>query len=202
MVQQEVSPTFKTQRERSKRGTRGNPAEYEGRLHQWDEERPRVSARGHETDVEVEVVLKVMTRVRAATAREMLWKFRRHPKRATPHMRTRQLLTWCVQTCGRHIRPQPENNAGLDTLAEEYEAFEVTMKKVAFEHEEGDMLYAMASEVAEELDRAQKDQDRLHDELEFTCEGIVIASKEFTNCSVRKRKCDEGKTEWSLQGSR
>ena len=44
----------------------------------------------------------------------------------------------------------------LDTLAEEYEAFEATMKKVAFEHEEGDILQAMASEVAEELDRAQK----------------------------------------------
>ena len=33
------------------------------------------------------------------------------------------------------------------------------MKKVAFQHEEGDM-FAMASEVAEELDRAQQDQDR------------------------------------------
>ena len=36
----------------------------------------------------------------------------------------------------------------LDILAEEFEAFEVTMKKVAFEHEEGDAPYAMASEVA------------------------------------------------------
>ena len=53
----------------------------------------------------------------------------------------------------------------LDTLAEEYEAFEVTMKKVACEHEEGDVLYAVASEVAGELDRAQKDQNRLQDEL-------------------------------------
>ena len=34
----------------------------------------------------------------------------------------------------------------------------------------------------EELDKAQKDQDRLQDELEFTCESMVTASKEFTNC--------------------
>ena len=32
------------------------------------------------------------------------------------------------------------------------------------------------------MDRAQKDQDRLQDELEFTCKGMVNASKEFTNC--------------------
>ena len=44
------------------------------------------------------------------------------------------------------------------------------------------MLDAVASEVVEELDRAQKDQDRLQDALEFTCEGMVTASKEFTNC--------------------
>ena len=44
------------------------------------------------------------------------------------------------------------------------------------------MLYAMASEVEEELDRAQKDQDRVQDELEFTCEGMVTASKQFTSC--------------------
>ena len=69
----------------------------------------------------------------------------------------------------------------LDTLAEEYGVFEVTMKKVACEHEEGDMLHAMAAEVAEELDRAHKEQERLQDELEFTCEDIVTASKEFTS---------------------
>ena len=67
------------------------------------------------------------------------------------------------------------------TLAEGYEACEVTMKKVACDHEEEDALYALASEVAEVLDRAHKDQDRSQDELEFTCEGIVTASEEFTN---------------------
>ena len=44
------------------------------------------------------------------------------------------------------------------------------------------MLFAVACEVGEELDRAQKDQDRLQDELEVTCEGMVTASKEFSNC--------------------
>ena len=67
------------------------------------------------------------------------------------------------------------------TLAEEYGVFEETMKKVTLETEKGDMLCPVASEVGEELDRALKDQDRLQDELEFTCEGMVPASKEFTN---------------------
>ena len=49
----------------------------------------------------------------------------------------------------------------LDTLAEECGAFEVTMKKVAREHEEGDVLSAMATDLAEELDRAHKEQERL-----------------------------------------
>ena len=56
------------------------------------------------------------------------------------------------------------------------------MKKVTHETQEGDMLFAVACEVGEELDRAHKDQDRLQDELEFTCEGVDTASKEFANC--------------------
>ena len=44
----------------------------------------------------------------------------------------------------------------LDTLAEEYSTFEATMNKVTFEHEEGDVLYAVASEVADELERAKR----------------------------------------------
>ena len=61
----------------------------------------------------------------------------------------------------------------LDTFAKEYEIFEETMKKVTLETEEADMLLAVAYEVGEELDRAQK--DRLQDELEFTCEGTMPA---------------------------
>ena len=62
----------------------------------------------------------------------------------------------------------------------------MTMKNVAFEHEECGMLCAMASEVAEELDRAQKDQDRLQYEPEFICECIVTASEEFTSKEFTK----------------
>ena len=43
----------------------------------------------------------------------------------------------------------------LDTLAEEYEIFEETMKKVTCETEEGDMLCAVAYEAMEELDKAR-----------------------------------------------
>ena len=56
------------------------------------------------------------------------------------------------------------------------------MKKVTFEHEEGDVLYAVASEVAQELHRARKDQDRPQDELDCSCEDLASASKEFSNC--------------------
>ena len=38
-----------------------------------------------------------------------------------------------------HDMNQKKNNTSLDTLAEEYEAFEVTMKKVAFDHEGWDV---------------------------------------------------------------
>ena len=69
----------------------------------------------------------------------------------------------------------------LDTLAEKYEIFEETMKKVTHETEEGDMLFAVAHEVMEELDKAQKDQDRLHDEMEVTCESMVAASQGVHN---------------------
>ena len=53
---------------------------------------------------------------------------------------------------------------------------------MTIEHEEGDVLNVVASEVAEELDRAQKDQDRLQDELECACEDLATASREFSNC--------------------
>ena len=70
----------------------------------------------------------------------------------------------------------------LDSLAEEYGVSEVTMKKVMFEHEEGDVLYAVASEVTDELERAQKDPDRLQDELDCSCEAMANAAREFFNC--------------------
>ena len=60
----------------------------------------------------------------------------------------------------------------LDVLAEEYEIFEETMKKVTHETEDGDMLFA----VAYELEKAQKEQDRVQDELEATRESMDTAS--------------------------
>ena len=146
----------------------------------------------------------VVTRVKASTVREMLWKLHNQGER----LRTcgRERCCDMIRTKLWELHRRPNNRKGslsatykknaesstktcdlnqktmqaLDTLAEEYEAFEVTMEKVAFEHEEGDMLYAVGPEVAEELDRAH----RLQDEPEFTCEGIVTASEEFTNCWV------------------
>ena len=47
---------------------------------------------------------------------------------------------------------------------------------------EGDVFFAVASEVADELERAQNDQDRLQDELDCSCEDLAAATREFSNC--------------------
>ena len=67
-------------------------------------------------------------------------------------------------------------------MAEEHTAIEATVKKVTFEHEEGDVLYAVASEVADELERPRKDQDRLQDELDCSYEDPAAATRDFSNC--------------------
>ena len=54
----------------------------------------------------------------------------------------------------------------LEILAEEHETFEETMQKVTYETEESDIPFEVAYETTEELDKAQKDQDSLQDELE------------------------------------
>ena len=75
------------------------------------------------------------------------------------------------EVSAQHKKKKPEANnraydinqktvQALDTLAEECGVFEVTMKTVTFEHEEGDVLYAVASEVAEELDLALPKKNR------------------------------------------
>ena len=56
------------------------------------------------------------------------------------------------------------------------------MKKVTFEHEKGDVLHAVASEVADELGGAQKDQDRQQNELDCSRKDLATASREFSNC--------------------
>ena len=70
----------------------------------------------------------------------------------------------------------------FDALAEEYTSFEASMKKVTSEHEEVDVLSATVTEATDELGRAQKDQDRLQDELDCSCEDVATAVREFSNC--------------------
>ena len=145
--------------------------------------------------------LRAVTGTRDAPIRKMQRESRSQPKHVIPQFRVqrRKILhdrgwenfiassTTEREVSAQHIKKNAEATTraydlnqqtlqALDTLAEEYEAFEVTMKKVAFEHEEGDVLYAMASEVVEELDRAHEEQERLQYEVEFTCECCVTAS--------------------------
>ena len=49
------------------------------------------------------------------------------------------------------------------------------------EHEEGDALHAVLTEATDELERAQKDRDRLQDELDCSCEDMATAAREFSN---------------------
>ena len=53
---------------------------------------------------------------------------------------------------------------------------------MTFEHEEGDVLYATVTEATDELEGAQMDQDRLQDELDCSCEDLVTAAREFSDC--------------------
>ena len=76
----------------------------------------------------------------------------------------------------RAFNMNQKTTQALDTLAEEYGTFEASVKKVTFEHAEGDVLHAVASEVADELDRVQKLQVRLQDELDCSYEDLATAS--------------------------
>ena len=70
----------------------------------------------------------------------------------------------------------------LDALAAEYFACEATMANVTSEHEAGDVLHAATLEVAEELERTQKDQVHLQDDLDCSCDDLAAATKEFSDC--------------------
>ena len=51
------------------------------------------------------------------------------------------------------------------------------------------MFHAVASEVAEELERAQKDQDHLQDEVARSCEERAYASRDFSErCETMSAK--------------
>ena len=56
------------------------------------------------------------------------------------------------------------------------------LKKVTSEHEEGVVFYAVATEVTDELEQVQKDQDRLQDEMDCSCEDVANAAREFSIC--------------------
>ena len=84
---------------------------------------------------------------------------------------------------GEHqgVRSQPEDHAsrgrlggGLRDLTGDYEECDV--------RDRGDMLFAVACVAMEELDKAQKHQDRSQDEMEATLESVDTASGDFTNC--------------------
>ena len=188
----------------SKRGTRGYPSEYDGWSHHWEEGKPSDSTKDSErtaeigNGAEVEIVesrdrnqgcagtefaagttqASKASDVAVASATKKDTYGRGWENSIACRTTERVALALLIKRTPGVNRAYDLNQRkmqALDTLAEEYEAFEVTMKKVACEHEEGDVLFAMAAEV-EELDRAHEEQERLQDELEFTCEGIVTAS--------------------------
>ena len=70
----------------------------------------------------------------------------------------------------------------MDALAKAYVDFEATMANVTSEHEAGYVLHAATLEVAEELERAQKDQGRLQDDLDCSSDALTAATKEFSDC--------------------
>ena len=166
-----------------KRGTRGYPSDYDGMSHQWEESKP--------SDL-------------TKTLREL----RRHPKRVTLHWRTQRRWILYDRGCGNYsdssttvkqekcrgqhqnLRPQKTLQA-LDALAEVYENFEETMKKVTFEHEEGDMLCEVVSEVGEELERVLKEQANARFAAEWRFQGSQQPPSDSGSHLLRSR---EGKS--------
>ena len=63
------------------------------------------------------------------------------------------------------------------------------MKKVKFQHEEGDVLYAV-----------ELDQDRLRDELDCSCEDLATASRKIISDCWATREGSKCKTEQRLEG--
>ena len=65
----------------------------------------------------------------------------------------------------------------LDALAVEYETSEEMMKQMEHETAEGDMLFAVAYEAMDDLDKAQKAQA-----LKATRESMDVVFRAFRNC--------------------
>ena len=165
----------------SKRCTRGNPSEYEGRHSYWDDGEAQDSANDTEG---VAVEGKEKTHRKEKETEEDGVIVRDTNENASEQERAKD--SWQQkETVG--IAPSPQqserslsctykknNDANakvydlnqktmqaLDALAEEYEIFKETLKKVTHDTQEGDMLFSVAYEAMEELDKAQKDHDRL-----------------------------------------
>ena len=68
-----------------------------------------------------------------------------------------------------------KNIQALDALAEDYVVFEATMANFTSEHEAGDAIHAAAAETAGELERVQKDQGRLHDDLDCSSDDLACS---------------------------
>ena len=173
----------------SKRSPRGNPSEHEGRRSHWDYGKAQDFAdntegvavegkdktHGREKGTEEDGVAVRDTKENASeqesvkdivATEKKLWELHR-------------LLNNRKESSSSTYKKNTEANAkvydlnqktmqALDALAKEYEIFKETVKKVTHETEEVDLLFAAAYEAVEEFDKAQKDQDRLQDELEFT----------------------------------
>ena len=183
--------------------TRGYHSDYDDQSRHWEDSKPSVPTKDNEgatevaSEAEVEVVENrdrnhgraATGNARSATPASTTWDSTMALATEKDAARSRlgelhRLLNNRKGSLSANYRKNAEANdraydmnqktlQALDILAKEYGSFEATMKKVTFEHEEGDVLYAMASEVADELDRAQKDQDRLQDELDCSCEDLA-----------------------------
>ena len=56
------------------------------------------------------------------------------------------------------------------------------MANVTSEHEAEDVSHAATLEVAEELERTQKDQGNLQEDLDCSCDDLAAATEEFSDC--------------------
>ena len=98
--------------------------------------------------------------------------------------------SFLVPSSTLHARPslhachKKKTTQASDALANMYENFKDTMKKIEHETAEGDMFFAVAYEAMDELEKAQKVQAHLQDGLRATRESL-----------------DVGKFGWCLQGT-
>ena len=161
---------------RSKRGPRVNPAQYEGRHSHWYEGKAQDSANDTESgategqDKNQTLIQKngktvpdskvnapeLMNVTDSVATEKKLWELQRLFSNRKESLSSMYKKNADANTKA-YVFKQKTMQA-LDALAEEYEIFEKTMKKVTYETEEGDMLFAIAYEAMEELDKAQKDR--------------------------------------------